>query len=148
VAFREQLALVAVPVWRRKPLYQSYLIVRYDLKAEALADLARTTPSTAELGPDVEAAVATPPADGPRIRYHGGNGYGRLPVRRSPCRRDRRSRRPAHPNSGTCQQRSATHAPGASLGGAGPLMWESTGLPAKGRHPGLRQAGRPSTMRC
>lgn len=42
VAFRDQLALVAVPVWRGKPLYQSYLIVRHDLKAEALADLAGT----------------------------------------------------------------------------------------------------------
>jgi phosphonate transport system substrate-binding protein len=42
VAFRDQLAVVAVPVWRGKPLYQSYLIVRHDLKAEALADLAGT----------------------------------------------------------------------------------------------------------
>jgi phosphonate transport system substrate-binding protein len=42
VAFREQLALVAVPVWRGKPLYQSYLIGHADLKAETLADLAET----------------------------------------------------------------------------------------------------------
>lgn len=42
VAFRDQLALVAVPVWRGKPLYQSYLIGRHDLKAEALGDLAGT----------------------------------------------------------------------------------------------------------
>jgi phosphonate transport system substrate-binding protein len=42
VAFRDQLALVAVPVWRGKPLYQSYLIVRRDLEAKALADLAGT----------------------------------------------------------------------------------------------------------
>lgn len=42
VAFRDQLALVAVPVWRGQPLYQSYLIARADLKAETLADLAGT----------------------------------------------------------------------------------------------------------
>ena len=37
-----ELALVAVPVWKGKPLYQSYLIGRSDLKAESLADLAGT----------------------------------------------------------------------------------------------------------
>ena len=42
VAFRDALALVAVPVWNGKPLYQSYLIGRFDLKAETLADLAGT----------------------------------------------------------------------------------------------------------
>lgn len=42
VAFREQLALVAVPVWNGKPLYQSYLIARSDLQAYSLADLAGT----------------------------------------------------------------------------------------------------------
>lgn len=42
VAFREQLGLVAVPVWKGKPLYQSYLIGRSDLKAEGLSDLAGT----------------------------------------------------------------------------------------------------------
>ena len=42
VAYRNDLALVAVPVWRGKPLYQSYLICRSDLKAESLADLAGT----------------------------------------------------------------------------------------------------------
>lgn len=42
VAFQNALALVAVPVWRGKPLYQSYLIGRYDVKAETLADLAGT----------------------------------------------------------------------------------------------------------
>lgn len=42
VAFRDQLALVAVPVWKGRPLYQSYLIARSDVKAETLADLAGT----------------------------------------------------------------------------------------------------------
>jgi phosphonate transport system substrate-binding protein len=42
VAFRNDLALVAVPVWRGKPLYQSYLICRSDLKTETLSDLAGT----------------------------------------------------------------------------------------------------------
>lgn len=42
VAFRDQLALVAVPVWKGRPLYQSYLIVRSDLEAESLAELAGT----------------------------------------------------------------------------------------------------------
>ena len=42
VAFRDELALVAVPVWKGQPLYQSYLIGRMDLKAESLADLAGT----------------------------------------------------------------------------------------------------------
>lgn len=42
VAFRDQLALVAVPIWKGRPLYQSYLIVGSDLKAETLADLAGT----------------------------------------------------------------------------------------------------------
>jgi phosphonate transport system substrate-binding protein len=42
VAFRSELALVAVPVWRGKPLYQSYLICRSDLNAQTLSDLAGT----------------------------------------------------------------------------------------------------------
>lgn len=42
VAFRNELALVAVPVWNGKPLYQSYLIVGHDTKAEKLGDLAGT----------------------------------------------------------------------------------------------------------
>jgi phosphonate transport system substrate-binding protein len=42
VAYRSELALVAVPVWNGKPLYRSYLIVRRDAKAENLADLAGT----------------------------------------------------------------------------------------------------------
>jgi phosphonate transport system substrate-binding protein len=42
VAFRSELALVAVPLWKGRPLYQSYLIGRSDLKAEALSDLAGT----------------------------------------------------------------------------------------------------------
>lgn len=42
VAFRNELALVAVPVWNGKPLYQSYLIVGRDTKAEKLVDLAGT----------------------------------------------------------------------------------------------------------
>jgi phosphonate transport system substrate-binding protein len=42
VVFRDQLALVAVPVWKGRPLYQSYLIARSDLKAERLTDLAGT----------------------------------------------------------------------------------------------------------
>jgi len=42
VAYRNDLALVAVPVWRGKPLYQSYLICGTDLKAQSLADLGGT----------------------------------------------------------------------------------------------------------
>ncbi len=42
VAYRKELSLVAVPVWRGKPLYRSYLISRNDQKAAALADLAGT----------------------------------------------------------------------------------------------------------
>ena len=42
VAYRSELALVAVPVWKGKPLYQSYLIVRSDLTASRLEDLAGT----------------------------------------------------------------------------------------------------------
>jgi phosphonate transport system substrate-binding protein len=42
VAFRKELALVAVPVWRGKPLYQSHLIVRSESKAGTLSDLAGT----------------------------------------------------------------------------------------------------------
>jgi hypothetical protein len=42
VAYRNELALVAVPVWQSQPLYRSYLIGRVGLKAETLADLAGT----------------------------------------------------------------------------------------------------------
>jgi phosphonate transport system substrate-binding protein len=42
VAYRNDLALVAVPVWNGRPLYQSYLISRFDQKADRLADLAGT----------------------------------------------------------------------------------------------------------
>lgn len=42
VAYREELALVAVPVWRGQPLYQSYLITRASQKAQSLSDLAGT----------------------------------------------------------------------------------------------------------
>lgn len=42
VAYRGEVALVAVPVWKGKPLYQSYLICRSDLSAEAIADLSGT----------------------------------------------------------------------------------------------------------
>jgi len=38
--YRSELALVAVPEWRGKPLYQSYIIVHADRKAEAIDDLA------------------------------------------------------------------------------------------------------------
>jgi len=39
VAHRRDLQLVAVPVWRGKPLYQSYLIVDRERSAEGLMDL-------------------------------------------------------------------------------------------------------------
>ena len=39
VKFREQLALVAVPVWNGKPLYQSYLIAREGRAASSIDDL-------------------------------------------------------------------------------------------------------------
>lgn len=39
VQYQEQLALVAVPLWMGKPLYQSYLIVPADRKAASIADL-------------------------------------------------------------------------------------------------------------
>jgi phosphonate transport system substrate-binding protein len=42
VAYRGEMTLVAVPVWRGKPLYQSYLIGRLGQEAETLADLAGT----------------------------------------------------------------------------------------------------------
>jgi phosphonate transport system substrate-binding protein len=42
VAFRNELALVAVPMWNGKPLYQSYLIAGRDTPAKTLADLAGT----------------------------------------------------------------------------------------------------------
>ena len=42
VAYRDELALVAVPVWKGRPLYQSYLICGAELKAERLSDLAGT----------------------------------------------------------------------------------------------------------
>jgi phosphonate transport system substrate-binding protein len=42
VAYRNELALVAVPLWQGQPLYRSYLITRVDQKAERLADLAGT----------------------------------------------------------------------------------------------------------
>lgn len=37
--YSKQLAIVAVPVWRGRPLYQSYLIVAADRSAAGLADL-------------------------------------------------------------------------------------------------------------
>lgn len=40
VAYRDQLELVATPVWRGAPLYRSYLIVDARREAETLADLA------------------------------------------------------------------------------------------------------------
>jgi phosphonate transport system substrate-binding protein len=40
VVFRDQLELVAVPVWRRQPLYQSYIIVPDARPATDIADLA------------------------------------------------------------------------------------------------------------
>jgi phosphonate transport system substrate-binding protein len=42
VAYRNELALVAVPVWQGRPLYRSYLIGRAELNAETIADLAGT----------------------------------------------------------------------------------------------------------
>lgn len=42
VAYRSELALVAVPLWNGKPLYQSYLISRTDLTVADIADLAGT----------------------------------------------------------------------------------------------------------
>ena len=39
VANRDQLALVAVPLWRGRPLYQSYLIVAKSRQAQTLDDL-------------------------------------------------------------------------------------------------------------
>jgi len=57
VAFRNELALVAVPVWRGKPLYQSYLIVRSDLKAQTLSDLAGTMHAFAD--PDSNSYLVT-----------------------------------------------------------------------------------------
>lgn len=39
VAFREQLSLLAAPVWRGKTLYQSYLIVKKDRPAGGVDDL-------------------------------------------------------------------------------------------------------------
>jgi phosphonate transport system substrate-binding protein len=39
VQYREQLELVAVPIWHGRPLYQSYLIVEADRQAEAFAQL-------------------------------------------------------------------------------------------------------------
>ncbi|MFG1420453.1 substrate-binding domain-containing protein [Roseixanthobacter liquoris] len=39
VVHRSQLQLVAVPLWHGKPLYQSYLIVDRDRRAESLTDL-------------------------------------------------------------------------------------------------------------
>jgi phosphonate transport system substrate-binding protein len=39
VAHRSELQLVAVPLWRKKPLYQSYLIVGRERPARSLADL-------------------------------------------------------------------------------------------------------------
>ena len=39
VQYREQLQLVGVPIWRGRPLYQSYLIVGADDPATSLADL-------------------------------------------------------------------------------------------------------------
>lgn len=39
VQYRERLSLVAVPVWRGRPLYQSYLIVDPDRPVAGLADL-------------------------------------------------------------------------------------------------------------
>jgi phosphonate transport system substrate-binding protein len=39
VAFREQLSLIAVPVWRGEPLYSSYLIVAADRDVDTVAQL-------------------------------------------------------------------------------------------------------------
>lgn len=39
VAHRSELQLVAVPLWHHKPLYQSYLIVDRDRKADGIVDL-------------------------------------------------------------------------------------------------------------
>lgn len=39
VAYRDQLSLVGVPIWRGKPLYQSYVITAKDRKVTALDDL-------------------------------------------------------------------------------------------------------------
>lgn len=39
VAHKDQLSLVAVPVWRGRPLYQSYLIVAADRPAQGVNDL-------------------------------------------------------------------------------------------------------------
>lgn len=39
VSFREKLELLAVPLWRGKPLYQSYIIVAVDSAAASVADL-------------------------------------------------------------------------------------------------------------
>ena len=41
IAYEKQLAVVAVPLWRGRPLYQSYLIVSSDRDARGLDDLRR-----------------------------------------------------------------------------------------------------------
>lgn len=43
VSYREQLSLVALPVWRGRPLYQSYIIVAADRAAAKLEDLEQDT---------------------------------------------------------------------------------------------------------
>lgn len=43
VSYREQLSLVALPVWRGRPLYQSYIIVAADRAAAMLEDLEQDT---------------------------------------------------------------------------------------------------------
>jgi phosphonate transport system substrate-binding protein len=48
VAYRNELALVAVPVWKGRPLYQSYLISRVEEKCETLADLAGTVHASSD----------------------------------------------------------------------------------------------------
>ena len=45
VAYRNELSLVAVPVWHGQTLYQSYLIAHSGLKAEGLADLRGSVPA-------------------------------------------------------------------------------------------------------
>ena len=50
VAHRDALQLVAVPLWRGRPLYQAYLIVASDRAASSLADLRGDVHAFSEIG--------------------------------------------------------------------------------------------------
>ena len=76
--YEEQLAVVAVPVWRGRPLYQSYLIVSSDRTAQNLQDLKRDLRASSD--PNSNSGYLVTLADLAKIRQKPEDFFGLPPI--------------------------------------------------------------------